>query len=180
MIGTNKERHRTVEITDPNLGGAGVEIECALFVDFASGIRGGKDFDTNLRGANEDGRFWLLFDCKPVWAQPSHIDSFDAVSSRERALCNDEALRKQVGQKIAQGKLSPPVAESWRGSHEDMSVSIGLDAVRELRQPRICREFGPTSQVELGLRPEIRQLDRDRHAGKIRQNWKKTKLAKRR
>jgi hypothetical protein len=55
-----------------------------------------------------------------------------------------------------------------------MSVSIGLDAVRELRQPRICRDFGPTRQVELGLRLEIRELDRDRHAGNIRQKWKKT------
>jgi hypothetical protein len=65
------------------------------------------------------------------------------------------------------------MAESWRGSHEDMSVSIGLDAVRELCHPRICREFGPTGQVELGLRLEIGQLDRDRHADKIRQKWKK-------
>jgi conjugative transfer signal peptidase TraF len=60
-----------------------------------------------------------------------------------------------------------------------MSVSIGLDAVRELRQPRICREFGPTSQVEVGLRLEIGQFDRDRHARKIRQKWIKTTIAKR-
>ena len=173
MIGTNKERHRTVEITDPNLGGAGVEIKCAFFVYFASCIRGGKDFDTDLWGANEDGRFWLILDFKPVGTHPNYIDSLDAVSSRERALCNDETLRKQLGQKIAQGKLSTPVAESLRGSHEDMSVSIGLDSIRQFRQPGICTEFSPTNQIKTGLRLEIRELDRDRHAGKIRQKWKK-------
>ena len=170
MVNARKKRHGTIQVTDPNLGGARVEIECAFFVDFASGIGGGKDFDTDLRGANEDGRFWLILDFKPVRAQPSHIDSLDAVSSRERALCNDETLRKQLGQKIAQGKLSAPVAESWQGSHEDMPVSIGLDSIRQLRQPGIRAEFSPTNQIKTGLRLEIRELDRDRHAGKIRQN----------
>ena len=173
MINARKKRHGAVEVADPNLGGAGIEIEGAFFVDFASGIRRGKDFDTDFGGANEDGRSWLIVDFKPARPKPSHIDGLDAVGSRHRALCNDEALRKQLGQKIAQGKLSAPVAESWRGSHEDMSVSIGLDAVRQLRQPGICTEFCPTNQVEAGLRLEIRELDRDRHAGKIRQKWKK-------
>ena len=173
MTGINKERNRTVEITDPNLGGAGVEIGCAFFVDFASGIGGGKDFDTDFRGANEDGRFWLIVGFKPARPEPGDVDGLDAVSSRERALRNDEALGKQVRQEIAQGKLSAPVAESWRGSHEDMSVSIGLDSIRQFRQPGICTEFSPTNQIKTGLRLEIRELDRDRHAGKISQKWKK-------
>jgi len=54
-----------------------------------------------------------------------------------------------------------------------MSVAIGLDAVREFRQARISRDFRPTIHVEPSLRFEIRKLDSDRHAGKIRQKWKK-------
>src|SRR5436309_15818358 len=105
MINTNKKRHRTIEVADPDLGRAGVEIESAFFVDLALGIRRGKHFDTDFRGANEDGGFWLIVDFKPAWPEPSDVDGLDAISSRDRALCNDEALGKQVGQKIAQGKL---------------------------------------------------------------------------
>ena len=36
---TSKERYRAVEVANPNLGGAGVEIENAFFVDLRSGIR---------------------------------------------------------------------------------------------------------------------------------------------
>jgi hypothetical protein len=172
MIGTNKERHRTLEVADPNLVRAGVEIQGTFFVDLALTVRRGKDFDTDFRGANEDGRLRLIADFKPTWSEPSDIDGLDAVSSRERALRNDEALGKQVGQKIAHGKLSAPVAESWRGSHEDMSVSIGLYSIRQVRQPRICTEFSPASEVERSLRLEVRELDCDRHVGKIRQKWK--------
>jgi len=167
MVGTDKKRHGTIEVADPNLGGAGVEIERTFFNDLALSVRRGKDFNTDFRGANEDGGFRLITDFKPAWREPSDIDGLDAVSSRERALRNDEALGKQVGQKIAQGKLSAPVAESWRGSHEDMSVSIGLYSIRQLRQPGICTEFGPASEVERSLRLEIRELDGDGHSGNL-------------
>src|SRR5205823_8971723 len=113
-----------------------------------------------------DGGFWFIVDFKPAWPEPSDVDGLDAISSRDRALCNDEALGKQVGQKIAQGKLPTPVAESRWGSHEDMSMSIGLDSIRQLRQPLICTEFSPASEVERRLRLEIRELDHDRHIGK--------------
>jgi len=52
-------------------------------------------------------------------------------------------------------------------------VSIGLDAIRDLREARISHDLRPTIQVEPSLRLEIRKLDRDRHAGKIRQKCKK-------
>jgi hypothetical protein len=50
MIGTNKKRHRTVEIADPGLGRASVEIERAFFGDLALSIRRGKDLDRNSHG----------------------------------------------------------------------------------------------------------------------------------
>jgi len=57
MVGTNKKGHRTVEVADPDLGGAGVEIESAFFVHLALGIRRGKDFDTDLKGKRLRYRF---------------------------------------------------------------------------------------------------------------------------
>ena len=151
MVNARKKRHGTIQVTDPNLDGAGVEVEGAFFVHLALSVRRGEDFDTDFRGANEDGRFWLIVGFKPARPEPADVDGLDAVSSRERALRNDEALGKQVRQEIAQGKLSAPVAESWRGSHEDMSMSIGLDSVLQLRQPGICTELSPASEVERSL-----------------------------
>jgi hypothetical protein len=48
MVGTNKKGYRTVEVADPDIGGAGVEIESAFFVHLALAIRRRKDFDTDF------------------------------------------------------------------------------------------------------------------------------------
>jgi hypothetical protein len=50
----------------------------------------------------------------------------------------------------------------WR-SHDDVSVAIGLDAVRRLSQSGILRKLSPASQVESSLQLEIREFDADRH-----------------
>ena len=50
-----------------------------------------------------------------------------------------------------------------------MSMPIGLDPVWELRELLVGQDLGPSSQVEAGLRSEIRKLDSDRHKAKIRQ-----------
>ena len=69
--------------------------------------------------------------------------------------------------------LAVGVGKAWRWTHEDMSVAIGLDAIGQLGQARIGHDFGPPIQVKPGLRLKIRKLDRDGHAGKIQQKWKK-------
>ena len=56
MIDARKERHGTVEVADPDLVGAGVEVERAFFVNLGGGIRWGKDFDADLgRSSEYDG-----------------------------------------------------------------------------------------------------------------------------
>jgi hypothetical protein len=107
MINARKERHRAVEIADPDLGGAGVEVE----------------------GLQQVG---------------------------------DLALAVGVG-------------ESWRWTHDDMSMPVGLDPVGELSELRVGQDLGPTSQVEPGLRSEIWKLNGDRHARKIHQKRKRSK-----
>ena len=50
MIGTKKKRYRTVEVADPDLGRAGVEVEGAPLADFRRHVEAAYDFDADLRG----------------------------------------------------------------------------------------------------------------------------------
>ena len=171
MIGTNKKRHRTVEVADPDFGCAGVEVEGAFFVDFALGVGRGKHFDTDFWRRCEDKG--SLTELGATADKPNQVDGFDSVGGGYGALGQSAAVRKKIFQKISYLALAIGVDKTWRRSHEDVSVSIGLDPVRELRQARVRHDFRPTIQVESGLRFEIRKLDRDRHAGSIRQKWEK-------
>ena len=63
--------------------------------------------------------------------------------------------------------------ESGRGTHEDVTVPIRLHAVWESGELGIGQELGPSAQIQTRLRLKIEKLNRDRHAGKIRQKWKK-------
>jgi hypothetical protein len=76
-------------------------------------------------------------------------------------------------QKEGNFDLALAVERSGRRTHEDAAVLIGLDAIRELRELRISENFLPASEVKARLRFEVRELNRNRHAGKIRQKWKK-------
>jgi hypothetical protein len=49
MIGTNKKRHGAIEVADPNLSGAGVEVEGAFFVNLGRRIRSGKDLSNKSK-----------------------------------------------------------------------------------------------------------------------------------
>ena len=171
MVGTNKKGHRTVEVADPDLGGAGVEIESAFFVHLALGIRRGKDFDTDFGCACEDKGSLPELGSTP--GEPSEVNGLYAIGSRERTLCQSAAVRKEISEEVCNVPLAIGVGKTWWGSHEDMPVSIGLDPVGELGQFRIGHDLGPASEVEAGLRLEIRELDRDGHAGKIRQEMEK-------
>jgi hypothetical protein len=94
MISARKERHRSVEVADPDLGGAGIEIEDTFFVDFGYRIRGRKYFNADLWSVSKDKRF--LDNLRAVGRKPGDINGFDAVRRRDRTLCKDHALRKQA------------------------------------------------------------------------------------
>src|ERR1700756_151855 len=83
MIRTKKKRHGTVEVADPDLGGAGIEVERAFLVNLGGGIRWGKDFDADL---------WRASQCQgsldqlgPATVEPHKVNGFDTVSSGKRA-----------------------------------------------------------------------------------------------
>lgn len=164
MIGTKEKRDRSVEVANPNLRCTGIEIQRPLFGNLGGGIRRRKNFDANLRCADENNR--VLADFGSAGSQPGHIGRLDTIRSGHRALCNHEASLEQTGEERADRKLAAPMAKSRRRGHKDMAVPIGLDAVRELRKNGISQNLSPTGQVKLGLRIKIRKLDCDWHQGK--------------
>jgi len=54
MIRRNEKRERALEVANPDLGSAGVEIKDAFMVDLGAGIRRGNDLDANLRCMGEE------------------------------------------------------------------------------------------------------------------------------
>jgi hypothetical protein len=171
VIRTNKKRHRSIEVADPNLGGASVEIQGALFVHFGLSIGRRKNLDTDFRGRGEQNRSFDEF--SPSRGEPDDIDGFDTVSGGEWTLGQSAAVRKEISKEISDVSLAICVGERWRRTHKDTAKPIGLKPIRELRELGVSKEFAPASQVEHGLRLEIRELHAGRHAGKIRRKWEK-------
>ena len=165
-IRTNKKGHRTVEVARPNLGRAGVEVEGAFFVDLGRGIRSGKDLYANRRGSGKRGRW--------VSDQPTFLsdgeqddigDSHLAVASKDSLLdCGKFAglkLIEEIGNSAS--SLAMVKARGWR--HDELAGSVDLEAFGTIGEGGIAANLEPPFGG--------RSLDRDRHAGKIRQKWKK-------
>ena len=161
MIGTDEKRNRPVEVAYPNLGGTCVEIERAFLVDLGGGIGRRKNLDANVRGTLEDGE--LVDVLGSLRGNPGDIDGFDAACGGKRALGHDLTVRQELMQQEAEIHLAPTMERSRGRTHKDVAMLIGLDAIGELGKKRVGQNLGPTSQVELCLRSEIWQRDRDRH-----------------
>ena len=166
MIGTNKKGHRAIEVAGPDLGGAGVEIESAFFVDLGRGIRSGKDLYTNRRSTGKRGR-WI--NDQPTFLsngkQDDIGDSHLAIASKDSLLdCGEFAgvkLIEEIGNSAS--SLAMVKARGWR--HDELAGSVNLEAFGTIGEGGIAANLEPPFGG--------RSLDRDRHAGKIRQKWKK-------
>jgi hypothetical protein len=154
MMRNNKKGHRSVDIADPDLGGAGVKIESAFLVDLGGRIGRGKDLDANIRSALEKGETRDVF-CSSR-CEPGDINGFDAGGSGTRALRQGAALGKELAQKERNIHLALAVERSRRRTHNEVTVLIGLDPIRELRELRVSQDLAPASQVEPGLRRKVR------------------------
>jgi hypothetical protein len=170
-INARKKGHGAVEVAEPDLGGAGVKIESAFLVHLGRRVRTRQDLDTNIGCADKDDR--VLADFGPIGSEPGDIDGSDPACGGDRALRNGFAPGEQLEKQSSYLHLAPSMPRSGWGTHEYAAVLIGLDAIRELRELRISENFLPASEVKARLRFEVRELNRNRHAGKIRQKWKK-------
>ncbi len=161
MMRRNKKGNGAVNRANPDFGRAGIKVQGALFVDFGKRIGGRKNLHTDLRSAGEDLR--IFGDLWAIGSKPGHVDSLDAISGRHRALRQGSTTRQKLIQKMDNVTLATGVSESWRRAHKDVAMTIGLNPIRELRKGWIRQDFGPTLEVELGLRNALRHLKGDRH-----------------
>jgi hypothetical protein len=149
---------------------SGVKIKGTFFVDLGLGIGRGENLDADLGSACEYYR--LGGKLRPGRGKPGNVERFDTVTGRNCALRQRLTVGQELMQQPYDGVLAAGMAKAGWRSHDDVSVAIGLDAVRQPSQPGVLRELDPASQVEGSLRLEIRKFDADRHHVKIRRKWK--------
>jgi hypothetical protein len=171
MMRRNKKGNGAVNRANPDFGRAGIKVQGAFFVDFGKRIGGRKNLHTDLRSAGEDLR--IFGDLWAIGSKPGHVDSLDAISGRHRALRQGSTTRQKLIQKMDNVTLATGVSESRRRAHKDVAMTIGLNPIRELRKGWIRQDFGPTLEVELGLRKALRELNGDRHRQEYNRNGKK-------
>jgi len=171
MINARKEGHGSVEVADPDLGGAGIEVEGAFLLDLGWGVRWGKDFDADLGRASEYER--SLEQLETATAEPGEVHRLNPIGCRNGAFGEWSTHGKELQQTSKHLALAVGVQEARRGRHKDVSMPISLDPVGELREILVGQDLGPSSQVEPRLRSEIRKFNGDRHATKIHQKRKK-------
>jgi conjugative transfer signal peptidase TraF len=166
MIGTNKKRHRTVEVADPDLGRAGVEIESAFFVDLGRSIRSGKDLDAHRRS---NGKRRRCISVKPaflsVGEQDDIGDSDLAVASKDSLLDCGKFPGVKVVEQISNSTSSLAMVEARRWRHDDLAVSIDLKAFGPIGEGGIGADFEPAFGGG--------SVDRDSHGRKIHQKMAK-------
>jgi conjugative transfer signal peptidase TraF len=172
MIRTNKKSDRSVEVADPDFGGAGVEVEETFFGDFGGGIGRRKNLDADLWCPLEKGDLGDVL--LTLGSEPGDIGGFDACGGGDRTLGQGAAVREKLAQQSADMYLAFPVERSWRRAHDDVAVLVGLDAVGEPGELRIGQDLGPASDVKARLRSQIGKLDSDRHGGTIHQKMGKS------
>jgi hypothetical protein len=166
MINARKKTHRTVEITDPNFGGAGVEVEGTFFVYLGWGIRSGKDLDANGRSGGKRGR-WISD--QPTFLSSGEQDDIGdpdlAVASKDSLLDCGEFAGVKVVEEIGNNASSLAMVEARRWRHNELASGVDLEAFGP-----IC-EDGITADLEPPFRG--RSVDRDGHIWNIRQKCKK-------
>jgi hypothetical protein len=166
MIATNKERHRTVEVADPNLVRAGAEVEGAFFVDLCWGIRSGKDLDANRRSTGEGGG-WISN--QPAFLslgeQDDIGDSDLAVASKDSLLDSCKFAGVKLVEEIGNSASSLPMFEARGWRHDELAGGVDLEAFGPIGEGGICADLEPAFCG--------RSVDCDRHGRKIHQKMAK-------
>jgi hypothetical protein len=146
MIGTKKKQHRTVEITDPNLGGASVEKECAFFVDFGWRIRSGENLDAERRSRGERG-CWISEE--PAFLSGGEQDDIGdpnlCVASKNGLLDRGELAGVNVIQEVGDNASSLAMIKARRGRHDELASGVDLEAFGPIGEGGIGADLEPAS-----------------------------------
>jgi hypothetical protein len=71
----------------------------------------------------------------------------------------------KAGQREEAGdvSLAPAMDRSRRRTHKDVAMLIGFNAIWESGEGGISQDLGPSREIKLRLRIQVRQLDGDSH-----------------
>jgi len=171
MINARKKQHRAIEVTDPDLCCAGLEIESPFFLDLGGGIRSGKDLYADRRGSWKRGR-WISE--QPAFLSVGKQDDIGnpdlAVASKDSLLDSGEFAGVKLVKEIGNSASSLPMVEARRWRHDELASGVDLEAFRPIGEGGIGADLEPAFSG--------RSVDRDGHFGKIRQKWKKAPIAR--
>ena len=146
MTDARKKRYGSVEVADPNLVRAGVEIEGAFFVDLCRRIRPGKDLNAHRR-SNGKRRRWIID--QPAFLslgeQDDVGDSDLAVAGKDSLLDSCEFARLELVEEIGDSASSLATVEARGWGHDDLATRVGLEAFGPIGEGGICADLEPAS-----------------------------------
>ena len=171
IVRSHKKGNRAVEVANPDLAGASVEVQGALFGDFGARIGRRNDLDTDLGRTLEEGETADILGT--LRGKPGNVDGFDAAGGRKRALGECDPAREKLPQQTGDMSLAPAMDRSRRRTHKDVAMLIGFNAIRESGEGGISQDLGPAREIKLRLRIQVRQLNGDRHDRGYAKNRKK-------
>jgi hypothetical protein len=144
MVNARKEGHGAVEVAKPDLCGARVEIESALFAGLGCGIRRRKDFDANRRRGGKRGRcIGDEPDFLSVGEQDDIGDSNLAVAGKDRLLNCGELAGVKAVQEIGNSASSLTMAEARGWRHDELAVGFDLESLWPIGESGIAADFLP-------------------------------------
>jgi hypothetical protein len=144
MTNARKKRHRAVEITDPDFGGAGVEVEGAFVVDFGSRVRRREEINANRRSGGKrrcriSDQPAFLSVCKQDDIGNSHLP----VASKDRLLDCGEFAGVKLVEEIGNSASSLAVVEARGWGHDELAARVDLDTFEAIGEGGINTNFQP-------------------------------------
>ena len=144
MINPRKERHGAVEVADPDLRGASVEVEGAFVIDLGCGIRRRKDLDAKARSGRKGGR---CITEEPAFLSDGEQDDIGdsdlAVASKNSLLDRGELAGVKAVQEIGNSASSLAMAEAGGWRHDEVAVGVDLKSFRPIGESGIAADFLP-------------------------------------
>ena len=144
MINARKEGHGPVEVAEPDLCGARVEIESAFFGDFSSGVGRGENLDANRSRGGKRGR---CIGDEPGFLSISEQDDIGdsdlAVASKHRLLNCGELAGVKAVQEIGNSASSLAMVEARGWRHDELAVGVDLESFRPIGESGIAADFLP-------------------------------------
>ena len=105
IVRSHKKGNGAVEVANPDLGGAGVEVQSAFFGDFGARIGRGNNLNTNLWCTLEEGETVDVLGT--LRGEPGHVDGFDPAGSGKRTLGECDPAREKLAQQTGDSIKRP-------------------------------------------------------------------------